>query len=104
MRPPGLRDEPDIGADPFGQLGDFARMIGAELEHRRDMPLRIQAQQTQGHTQCVVVVPRGGPNLALDAENAGDHFLHGGFAIATRQRHHRPLECGAPVKGQRHQR
>ncbi|EXI77992.1 MAG: hypothetical protein AW12_03079 [Candidatus Accumulibacter sp. BA-94] len=105
MRPLGIGHHGDAGASDSGQIGDLARMIHPHLDDRGAMR-RVQLEQGERQTDVVVEVALGGQHRAVesDLQDARDHLLGGGLAIAAGHRQQRQREAIAPVGRQRTQR
>ena len=101
----GIADDGHVRPGQADRIGNFTHMVGAELNHCRDM-LRRQLQQGQRHAQVVIQVAPGGQHRAVKAgtQDAGEQLLDGGLAAGAGHRCQRRLERIAIERTQSPQR
>ena len=100
----GVVHQGHAGAGDVGQVGDLARVVHAQLDHRRLMR-GGEAQQRQRQAHVVVEVAlRGQGRIALvGAQHGGQHLRDGGLAVAAGHGYQRQIKLSAPAGRQRAQ-
>ncbi|MDT4834126.1 hypothetical protein FQZ97_677600 [compost metagenome] len=93
----GVVHQRDGGLGERGEIGDFAGVVHAQLDHREAVVL-AQAQQRERHADVVVQIAlRGMGGVASGRAQDGRHHLrHRGLAVAAGHGDQRQLELLAP--------
>ena len=107
----GVVDQGHRGPSQISQVGDFTRVVHAQLNHGQRVPCP-QAKQGERHTDVVVEValsrqyPIGTARTfgASGSQDGGDHLRDGGFAVGAGHGDQRQRELRTPACGQRAQR
>ena len=98
-------DQRDRGLGHCGQIGNFTRMVHAQLNHA-DLVAGTQTQQGQRYTNVVVEIALGRKSRVLlpGAQDGRNHLRDRGFTVAARHRNQRQAKAGAPCGGKLTQR
>ena len=95
-------DERDGRARDRGEAGGLARMVHAQLDHRRAVGL-AQIEQRQRQADVVVEIALGREHLRVAevrAQDRRDHLLHRGLAVGAGDRDRAECRSDAPVRRQ----
>ena len=89
----------------MGQIGDFAGMVHAQLDHA-DLVRSAQAQQRQRHADVVVEIAFGRQSRLRfpGPQNGRDHLRDRGFPVASGDGNQRQAELRTPAGGKLAQR
>ena len=104
----GVIDQCHRGLANGCQLGDFAGMVHAHLQHGNAVLAR-HAQQIQRHADGIVEVATRGQRCVprpahMRAQNGGNHLCDGGLAVAAGHGNQRQIKLCAPCACQCAQR
>ena len=97
----GVVDQGHRGLSQLGQVGDFAGVVHAQLDHGHAV-VGTQIEQGQGHANVVVQVALGGQGVVprMGTQDGRDHLGHGGLAVAAGHGDQRQTELHAPTRCQ----